>query len=211
MKTFFRVGIIFSLLLLASCNGHKPKSDSAEGPANDSLTAMEKKQANDSLQTPTLSQISEYDDLIRAEATKIGWDWRLIASLIYQESRFKPHLINHKGAFGLMQLMPSTMEKYHIDHNATVEQQLEAGGKLLVHLDKKLSTVVTDSLERVNFILASYNAGFSRVMNYREQTQENGGNPNVWFDNVECYSPRQTVAFVREITERYSYYKASIE
>ena len=157
------------------------------------------------------AQISPYDDQIKAEAQKIGWDWRMLASIIYQESHFKPDLVNHKGAFGLMQLMPLTMKKYHIDYHSTVEEQLEAGGKVLVRLDHKLSEVVTDSLERVNFILASYNAGMSRVMKYRELAEKNGYNPDVWADNVERYGPSQTSAFVKEVNKRYSHYKTIVE
>jgi membrane-bound lytic murein transglycosylase F len=103
--------------------------------------------------------------------------------------------------------MPLTMKKYNITHESSVEEQLEAGGKLLVHLDHKLSGVVTDSLERVNFVLASYNAGMSRVMNFREQALQNGNDPNVWADNVELYSPKQTILFVKEVTERFAHYK----
>lgn len=156
-------------------------------------------------------RISPYDDLIRVEAKRIGWDWRLLASIIYQESRFKPDLVNHKGAFGLMQLMPATMLKFGIDHNATVEEQLEAGGKLLMLIDRKLDEAITDSRERTNFVLACYNAGMGKVMKYRQLAQENGLDPNVWVDNVERYSSGQTRAFVREVTKRYSHYKQLME
>ena len=186
MKAFLRVGMVFCCLLLAT-----------KLPAQDS----------NSPQLATPDQICEFDHLIKAEAKKIGWDWRLLASIIHQESRFKPDLVNHKGAFGLMQLMPRIMNKYNITHESSVEEQLDAGGKLLVHLDSKLSGVVTDSLERINFVLASYNAGLSRVMNSREQAIQNGNDPNVWADNVELYSPKQTFIFVREINERYEHYK----
>ena len=65
--------------------------------------------------------ISRYDKSIKAEAEKYGWDWRLLASIIYQESHFKPDLESEKGAFGLMQLMPVTMEKYGIDYESSIE------------------------------------------------------------------------------------------
>ena len=190
MKAFLRVGIVFCCLLLAT-----------------RLSAQD----SNSPQQPTPTCISEYDDLIKAEAKKIGWDWRLLASIIYQESRFKPDLVNHKGAFGLMQLMPLTMKKYQITYESSVEEQLEAGGKLLVHLDHKLSDVVTDSLERINFVLASYNAGMSRVMTFRERALNNGDNPNVWVDNVERYSPKQTFLFVKEVIERFAHYKTIVK
>ena len=160
--------------------------------------------------TDTL-RISPYDDLIRVEAKRIGWDWRLLASVIYQESRFKPDLVNGKGAFGLMQLMPSTMRHFGIDHNATIEEQLEAGGKLLMLIDRKLAQTIPDSHERINFVLACYNSGMSKVMGYRERAQQNGYDPNVWAGNVERFSTGQTVAFVREVNKRFSHYKLLIE
>jgi membrane-bound lytic murein transglycosylase MltF len=61
------------------------------------------------------------------------------------------------------------------------------------------------------FILASYNAGLNKVMKYRELALQHGRNPNVWSDNVERYCPKQTIAFVRDITNRYSHYKTIIE
>lgn len=186
MRTIFRVGLTYICLgLLVGCGVSKAQE--------------------------TMTNICEYDHLIKAEAKKIGWDWRMIASIIYHESKFQPDLVNAKGAFGLMQLMPHTMKKYGITHQSTVEEQLEAGGKVLVRLDHKLSEVITDSLERVNFVLASYNVGMSRVMACRQLASKNGHDPNVWANNVERYSPKQTVAFVKKVTQRYSYYKSSIE
>ena len=158
-----------------------------------------------------MDQICQYDPLIRAEAAKIGWDWRMLASIIYQESHFKPDLINEKGAFGLMQLMPVTMSKYGIDYDSSVEEQLEAAGKLLTHFGRELPETIVDSLERGNFILASYNAGMGHILEARIRAERHGMDPNVWFDNVEKYTSRQTYYFVRDITKRYSHYCALIE
>ena len=156
-------------------------------------------------------RISRYDKLIKTEAGKYGWDWRLLASIIYQESHFKPDLESEKGAYGLMQLMPVTMEKYGIDYESSVEEQLEAGVKVLNHFNRELPETIIDSLERINFILASYKAGMGHVLEARHRAEKHGKNPNVWIDNVEFYTPRQTYFFVREIIERYSHYKNHIE
>lgn len=155
--------------------------------------------------------ISPYDALIRVEATREGWDWRLIAAIIYQESHFKPDLENPSGAYGLMQLMPVTMRKYGIDYDSPVEDQIAAGVKLLSHLSQKLPESIADSVERVHFSLACYNAGLSQVLEARRRAERHGHNPDVWTDNVELYTPRQTYYFVREVTKRYSHYKALIE
>ena len=156
-------------------------------------------------------RICRYDDIIKAEARKYGWDWRLLASIIYQESHFKPDLESDKGAYGLMQLMPVTMEKYGIDYESTIEEQLEAGVKVLNHFNRELPETITDSLERIHFILASYNAGMGHVLEARHRAEKHGKDPNIWIDNVEFYTPKQTYFFVREITKRYSHYKNLIE
>src|SRR5690606_25430388 len=57
-------------------------------------------------------KISQYDDLIKKGAEKLGWDWRLLAALIYQESKFVSSNESWAGARGLMQLMPETAKRF---------------------------------------------------------------------------------------------------
>ena len=177
---------------------------------------------------PSKDHLSAFDDLIKQAAKKIGWDWRLLASLIYQESRFKIDLESEKGAFGLMQLMPVVMERYKIGYNATVEEQLEAGGKLLTYLDRCLENKVTDSIERVKFVLAAYNSGLGHVYDAQRLAQKYGKDPDVWDNNVDYFilnkskkqyytdtcckagylRGTQTYRFVEEILDRYYQYQA---
>lgn len=158
-----------------------------------------------------LTRLSCYDEIIRAEADMAGIDWRLLASIIYQESHFKPHLESPRGAYGLMQLMPVTMRKYGITHESPVEDQIAAGIKLLKHFDQELPESISDSVERRNFILASYNAGMGHVLEARHRAERHGKDPNRWTDNVEFYTPKQTYYFVKEITKRYHHYQSLIE
>ena len=192
MKLFFRIIICFCFLVALISRG-------------------EAQNLKDRFNAIRLDHICQFDSLLRIEAEKIGWDWRMLASIIYQESHFKPDLVNEKGAFGLMQLMPVTMTKYGIDYNSTVEEQLDAAGKLLLHFDRELPESICDSLERGNFILASYNAGMGTILEARHRAERHGKDPNVWIDNVELYSPKQTYYFVRKINKRYFHYKILIE
>lgn len=175
-------------------------------------------------------KICDYDAAIRKVASGIGWDWRMMASVIYQESRFHEDLESDKGAYGLMQLMPSVMERYEIDYDATAEEQLEVGGKLIAFLDKSLANKVIDSTERVKFVLASYNCGLGHVLDARRLAEKYGRDPNVWTDNVDYFilnkskaqyyndtcchcgylRGTETYRFVDEVTERYEHYKALI-
>jgi membrane-bound lytic murein transglycosylase F len=110
-----------------------------------------------------------------------------------------------------MQLMPVTMDKYGIDYDSSVEEQLEAGGKLLLHFDQNLPASISDTLEREKFMLACYNAGMGHVLESRLAAEKHGKDRNLWTDNVEFFGPKQTYYFVKEVTKRYSHYKALIE
>ena len=191
------LGVVFAMV---SCRNVTPSEPHTE--VVDTLFELE---------TYPLDRLSDYDSLIKAEAMKIGWDWRMLAAIIYQESRFNPNLVNEKGAFGLMQLMPVTMSKYGIDSTSSVEEQLDAAGKLLLYFDSQLPESISDSLERGNFILACYNAGLGNVRKARVRAEQRGKDPNLWFDHVEHHVPKQTYRFVRDITERYSLYKTLIK
>lgn len=174
-------------------------------------------------------RLSSFDSSIKKTAKQIGWDWRLLAALIYQESRFKVDLESDKGAFGLMQLMPSVMSRYGIDYNSSPQEQLEAGGKLIKYLDKCLKNKVVDSLERVKFVLAAYNAGLGHVYDAQRLAKKFGKAPDVWEDNVDYYILNkskflndtccksgylrggQTYRFVEEIMDRFYHYQALMD
>ena len=177
----------------------------------------------------TNGHLSPFDDMIKEKKKKIGWDWRLLASLIYQESRFKLDLESEKGAFGLMQLMPVVMERYNIGYDATVEEQLDAGAQLLHYLEKCLDDKVADSVERVKFVLAAYNSGLGHVYDAQRLASKYGKYPDVWDNNVDYFilnkSKKQyyndtcckagylrgteTYRFVEEVLDRYHQYQAT--
>lgn len=132
-------------------------------------------------------KLSPYDSIIKAAAKKIGWDWRLLASVIYQESGFKKNLRSWVGAYGLMQMMPDAMASYNIDTLSSPKDQIIAGASYLKSLEQNLPDSITDSLERIKFTLACYNGGMSHVMDARRLATKYGKNPNIWTDNVDYY------------------------
>ena len=178
---------------------------------------------------PKAGELSGFDAIIKKTAKEIGWDWRLLASLIFQESHFRLDLESEKGAFGLMQLMPVVMERYEIDYDATPEEQLEAGGKLIKYLGDCLANKVADSTERVKFVLASYNAGLGHVYDAQRLALKYGKDPEVWDNNVDYFilnkskaqyyndtcckagylRGTETYRFVEEVLDRYYQYQAT--
>ena len=206
MKSHTVLLLLCLAIVVFGCERKTDKALSETGleVAADTLTEQE-------TTDPILDSISPYDELIKKTATSVGWDWRLFASIIYQESRFKADLESSRGAYGPMQLMPAIMDYFDVDYDSSIEEHLEAGGKLLLRLEEKLPNEITDSLEQQKFVLAAYNAGLNAVLSARVLAEENGEDPNVWEDNVEKYVSGQTVNFVKNVMERYSHYKTLTE
>lgn len=131
--------------------------------------------------------ISIYDDYIKEISEEYGWDWRLIASVIYHESRFNPEAESWAGAYGLMQIMPSTARSLGVDNFEQPTQNIKAGVLLLDWLDDQLSESVPDSTERIKFVLASYNVGLGHVKDAQRLARKYGKNSEIWDDNVDFY------------------------
>lgn len=176
-------------------------------------------------------KISPYDDLIKKYSKDIHWDWRLLASLIYQESKFDPDAESWSGAFGLMQMMPTTAEQYGLSDTSSPATQIEAGVKYINLIDKQLEPLVGDSIERRKFVMASYNAGLAHVLDAQRLAKKYQKNPEVWDNNVDYYLLNKSkpeyyedsvvyygycrgsepYKYVNEIYERYQHYSNLIK
>ncbi|MCK4919898.1 MAG: transporter substrate-binding domain-containing protein [Bacteroidales bacterium] len=184
------------------------------------------KMVNSNYYYPESGRISQYDEIFKVEAEKIDWDWRLLASMVYQESRFNSTAKSWAGAFGLMQLMPRTANRFGVNQNSSVKKQISAGVKFIQWLENRLNDLVEDPDERKKFILASYNIGFGHVKDAINLTKKFGGNPELWEDNVEYYLLKkseeefysdpiviygyargtETSKYVKDIIYRYNHY-----
>lgn len=127
-------------------------------------------------------KLSPYDDQIREGARALGWDWRLLASVMYQESNFEPNVRSWAGAVGLMQIMPETASFFGVSNVYDPKQNIKAGVKLLKYLDDYWIKTVTDPVERLKFVLASYNGGLSHVIDARNLARKYGKEPGAWDD-----------------------------
>ena len=78
-------------------------------------TKLYQSRMNSDFFTSKSGTISPYDEVIKQYANTINWDWRLLTSLIYQESGFDPNSSSWAGAQGLMQLIPETASEYGLD------------------------------------------------------------------------------------------------
>lgn len=174
--------------------------------------------------------LSPYDQIIKEYAVQLGWDWRLLASLIYQESKFRISAHSRRNAHGLMQLLPSTANTFDIDDLFDPEQNIKAGTLFLKRLSNLYSSSEIDSINRIKFILAAYNAGEGRVEDIRRVAQYKNINTYKW-DSIKAAIPYmnrvdelpdtllrhgkfkgiETINYVDEIIDRYENYKVLVK
>lgn len=128
--------------------------------------------------------ISPYDELFRKYAAELGWDWRMLAAVVYQESKFSINSRSHRGARGLMQVMPSTAEHYGIDDLLNPEKNLKAGTRHLKRLQRMFDNAGMDKMEQIKFTLAAYNAGEGRIADCRRFAAVKEVDSNCWNDIV---------------------------
>jgi membrane-bound lytic murein transglycosylase F len=175
--------------------------------------------------TAETGRLSPYDDYFREYSRIPGWDWRLVASQAYQESRFKPNAKSWVGATGLMQIMPRTARELRVDPRDP-KQSVEGGCRYLWKLDSQLLDDIPDEPERIKFILASYNVGLGHVEDARRLAKKFGDDPADW-DDVAYWLIRKSkrsvyndpvvrygfargtepVAYVDLILDRYRHYR----
>ncbi len=138
----------------------------------------------------TGGKISAYDKIIQKHAQEINWDWRLLAALIYKESRFDPSAKSWTGATGLMQLLPAIGREYGAQNLNDPKQNIEAGVRYLQWLEDYWDKYIDDWNVRLKFILASYNVGIGHVEDARRLAEKYGRNPDKWDNNVAYYMLR---------------------
>lgn len=176
--------------------------------------------------------ISPYDVYFRQYGEAVGLDWKLLASVSYQESTFNNEGSSWAGAKGLMGLMPSTAASLGIDNEMLIdpETNIKAGAEYLRNLILIFNSV-ENSDERLKLALASYNGGIGHISDARALAEKYGADENVWDGSVEkfiqlkrleqyyndtiCkngyFRGDETVEYVRDVVERWQLFKEKIK
>ena len=129
------------------------------------------------------TRLPKYEEIIREAAKKHGFDWRLIAAVIYQESHFDPHARSFTGVEGIMQLTTETASDMGVENRNDPEQSIMGGVKYLDRLYKEWNDM--SNPDRLLITLASYNVGRGHILDAQEIALERGLNPNSWSDLKE--------------------------
>ncbi|CAM2009681.1 MltF family protein [Acanthopleuribacter pedis] len=133
-------------------------------------------------------------------------DWRMIAALAYQESKFDNTRVSRAGAVGLMQIKPSTAAdpQVGIENIREMENNVHAGVRYLVFIQGRyFKEDAISTADRLYFAMAAYNAGPARVQKLRRRAKAMKLDPNRWFGHVEKAALKdigqETVRYVANI------------
>ncbi len=91
-------------------------------------------------------------------AKRHGLRPELVHAVILAESLYQPKALSHKGAMGLMQLMPETARRYGVADPWDPAQNIDGGVRYLRDLEAQFGDV--------QLVLAAYNAGEKAVVGY---------------------------------------------
>lgn len=102
---------------------------------------------------------AEIEQHINTAASQYQLDADLIRAVIRQESNFQVNARSHKGAMGLMQLMPATAAQYRVRNITDPRENIHAGTAHLKYLMQRYRDL--------DLALAAYNAGETAVARYQ--------------------------------------------
>ena len=128
---------------------------------------------------PAANDRTEIESIVEEAARVHDVDPALVHSIIKTESNYNPYAVSHKGAEGLMQLVPSTARRLGVKNSFNPKENIEAG----VRYYKYLRTMFGDD----RLALAAYNAGEGAVAKY----------------NFQVPPYRETVNYVYQVGKRW--------
>ena len=146
-----------------------------------------------------------------------GLNWKMLAALGYQESRWRPAAVSPRGAQGIMMLMPITAKKMGVVNVFSPDENIMGGARYLKYMKSRIPKRIRDP-DRTWLAIAAYNIGIGHLEDGRVITQMRKKNPDRWADvrqNLTRLSDpawhsrvkhgyangRETVQFVERVTQ----------
>ncbi len=155
--------------------------------------------------------ISPYDSLLRVYADTLGWDWKLLAAVVYQESKFHIEARSARGAAGLMQLVPDTASHFGCSNSLDPEENIRAGVHMLLAVRERFKRVAANQEELTKYTLAGYNAGTGRVRDCISHARHLGVDVSRW-DNVSAVIPQMQHDSIAELDHiRHGTFEGGVE
>ncbi|HXY96595.1 MAG TPA: membrane-bound lytic murein transglycosylase MltF [Steroidobacteraceae bacterium] len=130
-------------------------------------------------QTHVADRLPRYRSWFEEAAAQVGIDWRLLAAIGYQESKWDPRAASDEGAQGLMMLTANTAQAMGIKDRNDPQQSIFAGAHYLAQVREMIPDRVPEP-DRTWLTIAAYNVGFGHLEDARIITQALGKDPDSW-------------------------------
>jgi len=127
------------------------------------------------------SRLPLYKQWFVEAAEQSSQDWRLLAAMGYQESKWNPRASSSAGARGLMQLTVETATEAKVTDLSDARQSIFGGARYFRQVYEKIPSHVPEP-DRTWFALAAYNIGYGHVEDARVLAQKAGRDPDSWQD-----------------------------
>jgi membrane-bound lytic murein transglycosylase F len=125
------------------------------------------------------SVLPHYGSLFHDAQEKTGIEWRLLAALAFQESKWDPGAESETGVRGLMQLTEDTAKRMGVTNLLDPAQNVLAGARYLADLKRRLPERIQEP-DRTWLALAAYNIGLGHLEDARVLAQRQGLDPDHW-------------------------------
>ncbi|MES0873798.1 membrane-bound lytic murein transglycosylase MltF [Sinimarinibacterium thermocellulolyticum] len=133
------------------------------------------------LATHVQTRLPRYRKLFEQAGAETGIDWRLLAAIGYQESHWDPSAVSPTGVRGIMQLTAATAQRMNVADREDPGQSILGGSRYLRLLLDQLPPEITEP-DRTWLALVAYNIGYGHLLDVRDLTARQGGDPNRWLD-----------------------------
>ena len=127
------------------------------------------------------SRLPLYKKWFEEAAEQSREDWRLLAAIGYQESKWDPGAASSAGAKGLMQLTVDSASEAKVSNPSDPKQSIFGGARYFRQVYAKIPNHVPEP-DRTWFALAAYNIGYGHLEDARVLTQKAGRDPDSWQD-----------------------------
>ena len=127
------------------------------------------------------SLLPDFHGLFKQAQIRSNIDWRLIAALAYQESKWDPNATSPTGVRGMMMLTEDTADRLRVSNRLNARESILAGADYLAILRDELPANI-DEPDRTWLALAAYNLGMGHLKGARSLAQGKKLNSDNWYD-----------------------------
>ena len=126
-------------------------------------------------------RLPQYQAWFQEAAAVTGIDWRLLAAIGYQESRWDEAAVSPTGVQGVMMLTAETARRVGVADRNDPRDSILGGARYLRVVEKTIPARIPEP-DRTWLTLAAYNVGYGHLEDARILTQRRGQDPDSWPD-----------------------------